>query len=184
MKKVLIVSGHPDLTDSVANAEILSVLEKKLPEAEFDYLDKLYPTFAIDTAAEQAKLVAADIVVLQFPIFWFSMPSMLERWMEKTWLHGFAHGSTGDKLRGKKLVLSYTTGAPESVFTKEGMGHTMDELLLCAHADCNFTGMEFGGTVYTGGVSYALRSDAALLAEIKAKADDHAERLIALLKTL
>ena len=79
----------------------------------------------IDTAAEQQKLVAADVIVLQFPMFWFSMPSLLERWMECTFLHGFAHGSTGDKLRGKKLVISYTTGAPAEAFTAAGVRPTL-----------------------------------------------------------
>lgn len=184
MKNILIVSGHVDLNDSVANKEILSVLEKKLPGATFDYLDRLYPDFRIDTAAEQQKLVAADVIVLQFPMFWFSMPSLLERWMECTFLHGFAHGSTGDKLRGKKLVISYTTGAPAEAFTKEAMGCTAEDIFLPVRLACGFTGMEYAGAVATGGVSYHMRRGNGATDQIRAKADDHAERLLALLATL
>lgn len=48
MKNILIVSGHPDLNNSFANKNILEELNSLLPEAEFAYLDKLYPDFRID----------------------------------------------------------------------------------------------------------------------------------------
>ena len=43
MKKILIVSGHTDLNNSAANKSILENHESALPQAEFIYLDKLYP---------------------------------------------------------------------------------------------------------------------------------------------
>lgn len=112
MKKVLVVSGHTDLKSSVANSTILGILKEKLPGAEFDLLDSLYPDFRIDVKAEQEKLISAAVIVLQFPIYWFSMPSILERWIEDVFLHGWAYGSTGDKLNGKVLIDSFTTGSP------------------------------------------------------------------------
>ena len=102
MKNVLIISGHTDLAASVANKTILETLNERLPEAEIVKLDELYPDFKIDVEAEQQKLLRADIIVLQFPLFWYSAPSILERWMEETFRHGFSHGSTGDKLKGKE----------------------------------------------------------------------------------
>ena len=122
MKNILIVSGHTDLNDSVANKTILEELEKELPQAEFDYLDRLYPDFQIDIPAEQEKLVKADVLVLQFPVFWYAIPSLMSRWMEQAFQHGFSHGSTGDKLKGKKLVASFTTGAPEALYHRDGYG--------------------------------------------------------------
>ena len=41
MQNILVVSGHTDLNNSVANKAILERLEDKLPQAEFVYLDKL-----------------------------------------------------------------------------------------------------------------------------------------------
>lgn len=69
MKNILIISGHPDLPNSVANKTILNTLKLSFPQAKFHYLDELYPDFKIDVEAEQKSLVAADIIVLQFPIF-------------------------------------------------------------------------------------------------------------------
>ncbi len=56
MQNILVVSGHTDLNNSVANKAILERLENKLPQAEFVYLDKLYSDFQIDVEAEQEKL--------------------------------------------------------------------------------------------------------------------------------
>ncbi len=59
MTKILIVSGHTDLSNSVANKKILEELEIKLPEAKISYLDKLYPDYKINVKAEQEKLIEA-----------------------------------------------------------------------------------------------------------------------------
>src|SRR3712207_7897804 len=109
MKNVLIVSGHTDLNDSVANKIVLEELKKALPNAEFDILSEEYPTFKIDVAAEQAKLVKADVIVWEFPVFWYSMPSILHRWIEDVFVHGFSHGSTGTALKGKKRSEEHTS---------------------------------------------------------------------------
>lgn len=185
MKDILIISGHTDLASSVANRTILETLGERLPEAEIVKLDELYPDFKIDVENEQRRLLRADIIVLQFPVFWYSVPSILERWMEETFRHGFSHGSTGDKLKGKKLVLSFTTGAPEEMYSHDGpMGYTIDEFLPCYKATCRLTQMEYCGYVYTGGVSYGNRTSLELVEQQKVMSMKHAERLIRLLDTL
>lgn len=185
MKNVLVVSGHTDIATSVANRAILETLQARLPAAEIVKLDVLYPDFKIDVKAEQARLVRADIIVLQFPVFWYSAPSLLQRWMEETFQHGFSHGRTGDKLKGKKLVLSFTTGASEAMYRHDGpMGYTIDEFLPCFKATCRLCQMEFAGYVYTGGVSYGNRTTPELIEAQKALSVKHAERLTALLETL
>lgn len=185
MKNILIVSGHTNLSESVANKTILETLERRLPEAEIVRLDELYPDFKIDVKKEQERLLRADIIVLQFPIFWYSAPSILERWMEQTFQHGFSHGRTGDRLKGKKLVLSFTTGAPASMYSHDGaMGYDIEEFLPCYKAACRLCQMEFSGFVYTGGVSYASRTSPELIARQNQASVEHAGRLIELLQKL
>ena len=70
MKNILIISGHPDLQHSLANAEILAEVEKSLPQAEIRKLDALYPNRQFDITAEQDALLKADVIVLQFPFSW------------------------------------------------------------------------------------------------------------------
>lgn len=48
-------------------------LEKALLEARFKYLDAMYPNFKIDVKKEQEQLVWADVILLKFPIFWYSL---------------------------------------------------------------------------------------------------------------
>lgn len=185
MKNILIISGHTDLNNSVANKKILEELSIKLPEAEIDYLDKLYRDYKIDIKAEQEKLLRADVIVLQFPVFWYSMPSLLSKWMEDTFQHGFSHGSTGDKLKGKNLIASFTTGASEELYHRNGiMGYEIEDFLTPIKAACNLCGMEFAGFVYTGGVSYQSRSDSAALAAIEEKSMTHTDRVVELVKKL
>ena len=183
MSKVLVISGHPDLNDSVSNKIILAELEKE-ENVTVEYLDAMYPEFAIDVPAEQAKLVEADVVVFQFPLFWYSAPSMLHRWMEQTFQHGFSHGSKGKALVGKKVVVSVTAGAPEEIYTVEQSGHVIDDYLFFIQGACALTGMEYAGTVFTGGVSYQMRTDPEQLAVIEEKSRAHADKLKALLATL
>jgi len=177
MKNILIVSGHTDMDDSVANKTILNALAEQLPQSRIVYLDRLYTHKPIDVATEQANLEWADTIVLQFPVFWFSMPSLLHRWMEEVFLHGFSHGSTGDKLRGKTLVLSYTTGAPADCMN-------WDDFFGFIRGACQFTGMNYGGTVHTGSVSYNMRQDSGMMEAITQSALQHAERLVAHLNAL
>src|SRR3546814_6853893 len=45
-----------------------------------------------DIAREQDKLLWADAVILQFPMWWFSMPAILKGWVERVYAYGFAYG--------------------------------------------------------------------------------------------
>lgn len=183
MTNVLVVSGHTDLNDSVANKKILKEIEKSLPEAEIDYLSKLYPDYKIDKEAEQEKLVKADIIVLQYPIFWYGIPSLLKKWMEVTFEHGFSHGSSGDKLKGKKLIASFTSGAPEEIYHKnELVGYEIEDFFPSIKATCALCQIDFEGFVYTGGVAYAIRETES--DEIIRKATEHSKRLIELINSL
>lgn len=59
--------------------------------------------------AEQEKLIWADIVLLQFPVWWGSYPAILKGWFERVLAYGFAYGR-GKSLRSKTVILSVTTG--------------------------------------------------------------------------
>ncbi len=106
--------------------------------------------------------------------------------MEQTFQHGFSHDSTGDRLKGKIIVLSFTTGAPSEMYAHDGaMCYTIEEFVLPSFkAICNLCQMKFAGYVYTGGISYINRMSQELLVGQKAKSVKHAERLIELIDTL
>ena len=183
MSKVLIVSGHPRLgDDSVANKTILEELTSLLPGAEIDHLDELYPDYAFDVEAEQAKLAAADVIVLQYPLWWYGWPSLLQKWVEDVFVHGFSHGSTGTALRGKKLVVSLTTGAAESYYNAQPGG--IEHFLAAVKATSALTGLEYAGILPLYGVSYANRTDEAARADMIKRSREHAARLAEFISSL
>jgi glutathione-regulated potassium-efflux system ancillary protein KefF len=183
MQNVLIISGHPNLTQSVGNATILKEVANTLPEVEIRHLDALYPGYQIDVAAEQAALLKADVIVWQFPFSWYSVPGLMKLWIDQVFLHGFAHGSTA-QLKGKKLVVSFTTGAPQSLYSSEGLfGHDLEDYLIQFNTTAALCNLELQAPIYTCGISYAGR-DEAKTAEQIIIAKEHASRLINAIKNI
>lgn len=181
MKNVLIVSGHPDLKNSVANTTILENVANALPQAEIRYLDKLYPTYQFDVDAEQKAIENADVLVFQFPFSWYSVPGLMKLWIDNVFVHGFAHGSTA-KIAGKKLIVSFTAGAPNEVYQKDGFfKHTVEDYLPQFETFATLCGLDFQPAIYTTGMSYVGRDNEKINAQ-KVTAKQHAERLVSAIK--
>lgn len=98
-----------------------------------------------DIAAEQETLLAADAVILQFPLWWFSMPAILKGWVERVYAHGFAYGvgehskrRWGDRygegvMSGKRAMLVVTAGGWASHYGPRGINGPIDDLLSPIH---------------------------------------------------
>lgn len=128
MKNVVIISGHPDLKNSVANKTILEEIEKLLPEVEIRKLDELYSDCNFDVKAEQAALEKADIIIFQYPLHWSNMPGILKLYIDKVMEHGWAYGSKGTALKDKIFIASITMGVVDSAYSASGMmKHTISE---------------------------------------------------------
>jgi len=82
-----------------------------------------YPRFDIDVNIEQQRLLDHDVILFQFPVFWYSTPSILKEWQDLVLEHGFAYGSNGDKLTGKQMLLAVTAAGPEEAYTDKGYQH-------------------------------------------------------------
>ncbi|XP_046570990.1 ribosyldihydronicotinamide dehydrogenase [quinone]-like isoform X2 [Haliotis rubra] len=135
-KNVLIVYAHPK-PESFNGAllrkavEVLSskghnVVVSDLYKMNFDPLVRL-EDFSVsdsgpsdvsrDVQEEVDKVERADLVVFQFPLYWSSFPAILKGWMDRVIqvISGFVRKTgfyeEGD-LRGKRALLSFTTGAP------------------------------------------------------------------------
>jgi len=90
-------------------------------------------TFAPDVAAEMRKVAACDLMIWQFPLWWFGPPAILKGWVDRVFAMGFAYG--GGKIyetgpfRGKKALLSLTTGGPRESYVKGGFNGDLDGIL-------------------------------------------------------
>lgn len=122
MPKLLIYYAHPGQQFSHANAAMWEAAQGLDGPTLVDLYAR-YPRFDIDPDAEQERLLAHDIVLFQFPMFWYSSPSLVKEWCDIVLEHGFAYGSGGDKLAGKTLGLAITAAGPEDAYTPQGYQH-------------------------------------------------------------
>ena len=105
-----------------------------------------------DITREQQKLIAADALILQFPLWWFSPPAILKGWIERNWAYGLAYGFQGagnrhrygeGGLAGKRALVSVTTGGPASDYSPRGINGPLDQLLYpLTHGTLFYPGME------------------------------------------
>lgn len=82
-----------------------------------------YPRYQIDIDKEQGRLLDHDVILFQFPLFWYSAPALVKEWIDLVLEHGFAYGQNGDKLKGKWLMLAVTAAAPEQAYHADGYQH-------------------------------------------------------------
>ncbi|XP_077144640.1 NAD(P)H dehydrogenase [quinone] 1-like [Ranitomeya variabilis] len=80
---------------------------------------------ASDIKEEQKKVEKADLVIFQFPLYWYSMPAIMKGWVERVLSMGFAYSYqtmySGGTLKNKKALLSFTTGGPEAMSSPRGI---------------------------------------------------------------
>ena len=79
-----------------------------------------YPRYEIDVDREQQRLLDHGVILFQFPMFWYSSPSLIKEWADLVLEHGFAYGSGGTRLAGKRLMLAVTAAGPEDAYTPDG----------------------------------------------------------------
>ena len=122
MSKLIVYMAHPAQQHSRANA---AMAERAREVADITFVDLYaeYPRFDIDIDAEQARLLAHDVILLQFPMFWYSTPSIVKEWLDLVLEHGFAYGTDGDKLAGKTMMLAVTAAGPADAYTTDGYQH-------------------------------------------------------------
>ena len=109
---VLVIHGHPYPKRSRAGAALLDGI-RDLPDLEVRSIYELYPDFDIDTAAEQAALERARLVVWLNPLYWYTVPGMMKHWFDVVLAGGWAHGEGGNALKGKDCLWATTTGDVE-----------------------------------------------------------------------
>ena len=159
----LLVVAHPRLDRSGVNAALLEGLTGDR-RVEIHDLYEAYPDYQIDVAAEQARLSRFRVIGLQFPLFWYAMPSLLKEWFDLVWLHGFAYGLEGNDLAGKRLFAACTTGGAAKAYHAHGYNRfTLDEYLRPLEQTAYLCGMVWETPFVVHGA--AIKDDDELKAE-------------------
>ena len=92
-------------------------------------------TTAVDVAEEHKNLYWANAVIMQFPLWLYSMPAILKGWCERVLSEGFAHEPSNNRwfdnggLSDTRLFLSLTTNGKSVAFSSRGRHGSLDIIL-------------------------------------------------------
>jgi len=127
--KTLVIVAHPKIGESQINRRWIAAL-KRQEQYTLHELYEAYPDEKIDVAGEQALIEAHDHIVFQFPLYWFSSPPLLKKWMDEVLTEGWAYGrNSGYSMSGKKIALAITAGIDEDQYKASGRyRYTLEEL--------------------------------------------------------
>lgn len=159
--KILIIDGHKEfgVAKGQLNKTLVDYAEKSLKEkgheVKVTVIDSEY-----DPKAEVEKLVWADVLLWQFPIWWFGTPWHVKKYLDEVFF--FAHGilwsgdgrtrkdpskkyGDGGLAQGKKFMLSFTWNAPIESLTDPNQffkGQGADSVhgpIIKSHEFCGMT---------------------------------------------
>ncbi|MBS2007666.1 MAG: NAD(P)H-dependent oxidoreductase [Cyanobacteria bacterium SZAS TMP-1] len=104
-------------------------------------------TFADDVEAELKKLEWCDLLILQFPLWWFSMPAIMKGWVDRVFAFKRVYGSgkwyDAGVFAGKKAMLSLTTGGGEAMYEPTGVNGDLHAILYpINHGMLRFVGFD------------------------------------------
>lgn len=125
----------------MSNNDFFSYSEEQKHAYEYDLLSE-------DILAEVKKLLWADLVIFQFPLWWASVPAILKGWFDKVLLFGCIYGGEYGKfekarLKGKIAIISTTTGASEESYKSTGVYGDIEKKILYPinHGILEYTGL-------------------------------------------
>ena len=99
----------------------------KNPDYLKQQMEEMYASevngFAPDIQGEIKKVEWCDLMIWQFPLWWFSVPAILKGWVDRVFAMGLAYGQgrayEKGVFRGKRAMLSVTTGGAEEAFAEK-----------------------------------------------------------------
>lgn len=133
-----------------------------------------------DVAGEHAKLAAADVWALVYPVWWADCPARLKGWFDRVWTVRFAHKPAALQVARHALVLC-TAGYTIAELDSSGCYQAMKTTMLTDRIGARARSSEFvvfGGSVLRNGENDGdLERWATLKAEHLAQADELARSI-------
>ena len=90
-------------------------------------------SLATDIQQELDKLQWADLLILNFPLYWFSVPAILKGWIDRVLVSGVCYGGKRfydqGGLAGKKALVSLTLGGQEHMFGEGAIHGPLEDML-------------------------------------------------------
>lgn len=162
MKNVLIVNGHQRWGSSPGelNRSLVAAMAEQLGQRGYSIRQTVVEE-GYDVAEELAHHQWADVVIMQLPVYWMSMPWLLKKYMDEVYTAGLGgelcnrdgrsnerpaeNYGTGGTKQGSRYMLSLTFNAPPQAFANDGEwlfeGRSVDDLFMPMHCCFRFFGM-------------------------------------------
>ncbi|EGQ9974231.1 flavodoxin family protein [Vibrio vulnificus] len=173
--KVLVIYAHPSQHRSEVNAPLFAAAQAVDGVTCVDLYAE-YPQFDINIDKEQARLLEHDVIVFQFPLYWYSTPALLKEWQDLVLEYGFAYGTDGTALKDKLMLCVVSAGGKEEAYKAEGYNHfTIRQLLAPIEQMAALTSMHYLPPFAIFGARTALEEN---------RIDQHVERYMTLLQAL
>ena len=142
MKKILVNVVHPDIEKSIVNKRLVEGIQD-MKTITINNLYEKYPDFKIDIREEQKLLLEHDTILFQFPMYWFSSPSLLKEWFDAVLAPGFAHAGAS-MLKDKSFAVAVSCGGAKKAFSATGKDKkTVEEFLFPFEITAEYVKMNY-----------------------------------------
>lgn len=142
-KKLLIATGHEIRISELYAMKFDPVSDRhnftsvKDPDYFKPQVEETFATeingFAPDVEQELEKLEWCDLMIWQFPLWWFGLPAILKGWADRVLAMGRAYGNgriyEKGVFQGKRALLSMTTGGGSEHYEKGGFNGDIHGIL-------------------------------------------------------
>ncbi|WP_416773060.1 NAD(P)H-dependent oxidoreductase [Pseudomonas sp. RHF3.3-3] len=90
-------------------------------------------SLAADIRQELEKLLWAGLLILNFPLYWFSVPAILKGWIDRVLVSGLCYGGKRfydqGGLVGKRALVTVTLGGREHMFGEGAIHGPLEDML-------------------------------------------------------
>ncbi len=135
---------------------------------------------------ELARLDAADVVMLQFPLWWYGPPAILKGWFDRVFAYGAAYTSkmrfANGRFKGKRAIVSMVGGGEAESFVLGGRNGDPRQSLWQTHFSLHYIGFTVVEPILALGVS--AWSPGEVSAAETARLGRHAEQLVVALQEI
>lgn len=102
--------------------------------------------FAPELKVEIEKFLWADVIIFNFPLWWFGLPAILKGWVDRVFAMGIAYGNgkgvyENGFYKGKTAFCCITTGGPAQAYDGGKNGNLENILFPIHHGMFYFVGM-------------------------------------------
>jgi NAD(P)H dehydrogenase (quinone) len=129
---------------------------------------------------EIALLDRADLLVLQYPMWWHLPPAMLKGWFDRVFAYGEVYTSSkrfeNGRFVGKRAMLSVTVGTSRATYAHDGRSGDIDLMLWPVNFSLAYGGYDVVEPFIAYGVEAGLRYSGAAEIEARLKAIEAAFR--------